>query len=306
MPGGRLVRAVLENLPALTHLNLARNRFTRSIAQLLNAALETNRSLRSLVLDSNGIDAVPAAAMADILTSHPALETLSLRFNSVRSDGAAAFARLLSTTPRTPLRQLDLRDNYIGDVGTRALLAAMGVRDTGQDDATAPGSAAAPPTTSAAAGSSRPSPSPTGAVSARGVGGCADDVDDDAPLAPAGSGVILAGSGAAALLALRRSQRERAARLGLLSASASAATLPPVPEVEADVAGESAAEATSVTSDGTVVQVATSSAAGEVGSGNRVVRLDGDTCARVFAAMTAPRPDTGSVGEGGVEETKSD
>lgn len=126
LPGAKLVRSLMEH-PALAYLDLSRNRFSRSIVTSLVAGLEVNKSLTHLLLDCNGIDAVPAARMADVLAGHPRLTHLSLRLNSVRSDGATAFARMLAARPHGPLTHIDLRDNYIGPVGTIAILAAMGV-----------------------------------------------------------------------------------------------------------------------------------------------------------------------------------
>jgi hypothetical protein len=113
--------------PQIKYLDLSRNRFTRSIISALTAGLEVNKTLTHLRLDSNNIDAVPAAALADAAHMHPTLTHLSLRYNSVRSGGTEAIARIFVSKPGHSLRYVDLRDNYVGPVGTRAMLTALNV-----------------------------------------------------------------------------------------------------------------------------------------------------------------------------------
>jgi hypothetical protein len=146
-PGVKLCAALMMH-PRLEYLDLSSNRLSRAaISSIANGMLLPTSILRVLVLDDNGIDAVPAATLAESLQVHPTLQRLSMRGNRLRSDGAAAFAETLQVQKRgglqieatagptapltaaTPgeLRVLDLRDNYIGAVGLRALLAALGL-----------------------------------------------------------------------------------------------------------------------------------------------------------------------------------
>jgi hypothetical protein len=155
----KLCRALAEH-PRLQYVNLAHNRLTRAAATSLVVGLSGNRSLQVLILDGNGIDGAPAVALANALAGNTALRVLSLRGNRIRSDGVAAFARLLALpTPAALLSgsassaaaaaagdsdaaasqgcgllEVDLRDNYAGEVGVRAMLRAVGVSEVNESD----------------------------------------------------------------------------------------------------------------------------------------------------------------------------
>ncbi len=122
--------------PALRHLSLARNRLGGGGGGWCAAALargaRANCTLESLDLCGNDLDSQAALARALAANPSPALRHLALRSNRVRSPGASAFASLLRSqaakrggaAART-LAYLDLRENYVGDVGRADVVFAL-------------------------------------------------------------------------------------------------------------------------------------------------------------------------------------
>lgn len=132
-PAAALCAALLA-IPALRHVNLSRNRLGvgRGARPLvaLEIGLKNNGTLESLCLDENDVDAAPLAALLSALAgnSTSAISALSIAGNRGRSTGASAVAAALraqAARAHPPLKYVDLRDNYVGDVGRADIVLAL-------------------------------------------------------------------------------------------------------------------------------------------------------------------------------------
>jgi hypothetical protein len=129
-----LIGALLAH-PALRHLSLARNRLGAGggwCAAALARGARANATLASLDVCGNDLDSQAALARAIGANAASALTHLALKNNRVRSPGASAFAALLraqaegaGAAPGRGLAYLDLRENYVGDVGRADIVFAL-------------------------------------------------------------------------------------------------------------------------------------------------------------------------------------
>jgi hypothetical protein len=100
-------------------------------AALLADALRANRTLTTLTLSNVGFwrDVAAATLLLGALTGHPSLRKLNVCFNGVDVDAAVAGAALsaLVTANAPALRELDVADCQLGDVGLGPLVDALPV-----------------------------------------------------------------------------------------------------------------------------------------------------------------------------------
>jgi Ran GTPase-activating protein (RanGAP) involved in mRNA processing and transport len=116
---------VLEQCPALTHLDLYRNQnFGPAGADRLAQVLTQCPALARLDLGDNWIGNAGAARLAGVLAQCTALAHLDLSENNIGPDGSERLAGVLAQC--TALAHLDLSDNKIGEAGAGRLAGVLG------------------------------------------------------------------------------------------------------------------------------------------------------------------------------------
>lgn len=107
----------------LKHLDISGNRIGVSGAKAFAEMLVKNDSLRVLNLFSNIIDVDGARALKNALQVNTTLQELDIGLNRLREKGVMALAEGISLNPKSALRTLGLRFNFISDDGMLAFFS---------------------------------------------------------------------------------------------------------------------------------------------------------------------------------------
>jgi Leucine Rich repeat len=228
---GQLI-AGLETNRSLRTLILESDNIDAQPATRLAEILATHPALEVLNLRFNSVRSDGAIAFAKVLraSTQPYAQAVaqeilasagSGKAPAVDADGIAIDESTGSSGTSlsfagSRLRSLDLRSNFIGQIGTRAVLEALGV----VFPASMPAEGGAGAALAAAEAQRHEEEKAAAAAEAQKKSGrpssASRDEHHDEPDSQAGSGVVLAGSGSRALLALKKQQRKAALRaLGL-------------------------------------------------------------------------------------------
>jgi hypothetical protein len=123
--GAEMLAGVLEQCPALAHLDLSGNsNFGATGTERLAGVLVQCAALAHLDLSDNQIGNSAAERLAGVLAQCTALAHLNLRCNQIDDAGAERLAGVLA--PCTALAHLDLSRNEIADTGTERLAGVLG------------------------------------------------------------------------------------------------------------------------------------------------------------------------------------
>ena len=119
-----LAAAVAES-PTLWRLDVPANAVSAATCVTAAAALAANGALRELDVSWNPFGLVGGAALAELLAASQALQGLNLAGCGISRAGTVAVAEALGAAPETPLRHLDLRENFVGREGVEGLAAML-------------------------------------------------------------------------------------------------------------------------------------------------------------------------------------
>ena len=119
-----LAAAVAES-PTLWRLDVPANAVSAATCVAVAAALAANGALRELDISWNPFGPVGGTAIAELLAASRALEGLNLAGCGISRGGTVAVAEVLGAAVETPLRHLDLSENFVGREGAEALAAML-------------------------------------------------------------------------------------------------------------------------------------------------------------------------------------
>lgn len=117
--------AVVAESPTLWRLDVPANAVNAATCVSAAAALAANGALRELDLSWNPFGPDGGAALAELLAASGALQGLNLAGCGISRAGTVAVAEALGAAPETPLRHLDLRENFVGREGVEGLAAML-------------------------------------------------------------------------------------------------------------------------------------------------------------------------------------
>ena len=117
--------AVVAESPTLWRLDVPANAVNAATCVSAAAALAANGALRELDLSWNPFGPDGGAALAELLAASGALQGLNLAGCGISRAGTVAVAEALGAASETPLRHLDLRENFVGREGVEGLAAML-------------------------------------------------------------------------------------------------------------------------------------------------------------------------------------
>ena len=117
--------AEVAESPTLWRLDVPANAVSAATCVAVAAALASNGTLRELDISWNPFGPVGGEALAELLAASRALQGLNLAGCGISRAGTVAVAEALGAAPETPLRHLDLRENFVGREGVEGLAAML-------------------------------------------------------------------------------------------------------------------------------------------------------------------------------------
>mmetsp|Transcript_34673 Transcript_34673/g.53120 ORF Transcript_34673/g.53120 Transcript_34673/m.53120 type:complete len:289 (-) Transcript_34673:29-895(-) len=115
--GAKILAPALEENTSIQQLDLSQNNLGVYGTTLIAKALHKNKTLKGLNLFKNTIDVDGSRALRDLLKVNSTIEFLDVGHNRIRMKGLEALSQGILENPKSSLKTLGLRMNFINDDG---------------------------------------------------------------------------------------------------------------------------------------------------------------------------------------------